>query len=659
MTAFLSRAQTDSSYIAIGAPIDLTEFNESAPTLSMDGNTMVFVSNKNNGYELLISTKNEKGEWLPPQPIKAINNFGNIGNYINTPFLSYDGQKLYFSANFAQGYGGMDIYVSKKSGDNWSEPKNMGQIINSAGDEKSPSLPIDEKVIYFTRKNLSANNKNANCKTIFTSHYEDNKWQIPLALSTTINYDCEETPFISYDNTTLYFSSIRYSDHATYKIYKSKKIVEGVWTECVAVAGSIIQLHSLNPCVVFKDNSLYFTRKTVDKKNKKEGIYHYNLKDNEKPMDIVILKGSVFLNEENNAMPNAQITVRHLITSHKIAETKTNSEGEYKLLLDKGKQYKIDVAADGTTNQILELDTRKGRGNNLVVQNFTIYDKVRIQISVFQLNPDIILPSNGEVKITDVENKKNYDVENKKTGLFYCDIPLKHTYILAVSKKGFVTYIDTLHVEGAVFYPQFNVNAILKPKMRNLRVRVTDFSKNNTLNSNITIEGLDNDDKFSFSSMPQKGEIPSIVLRENGKYLIEVLPEAGFSFFSRRLDTRYEKTNLLELRLRSLETGMALPIEGINFRAGTCDLYSKSFEAIDRIAWLLRKNPTMRIELSLLLSQNSTEEFAMNRLLHIKSYIVNKGHEKNRITLSVKKGNSQNPERDNEVELTCIIKALL
>jgi len=63
------------------------------------------------------------------------------------PHLTLDGKTLYFASNKMGGYGGYDIYVSKKSGTTWSYPENLGAEINTPGNEISPFM--DEGILYF------------------------------------------------------------------------------------------------------------------------------------------------------------------------------------------------------------------------------------------------------------------------------------------------------------------------------------------------------------------------------------------------------------------------------------------------------------------------------------------------------------------------------
>jgi outer membrane protein OmpA-like peptidoglycan-associated protein len=115
-----------------------SDFWDSAPSIAPDGNSIYFASNRPDGYggiDIYVSYKNEKGFWE-----EAI----NLGPSINTkgddqtPFIHADNQSLYFSSNGRAGFGGSDIYVSRKKIDGkWTIPINLGYPINTYDNEGS------------------------------------------------------------------------------------------------------------------------------------------------------------------------------------------------------------------------------------------------------------------------------------------------------------------------------------------------------------------------------------------------------------------------------------------------------------------------------------------------------------------------------------------
>ena len=64
------------------------------------------------------------------------------------PTLSTDGQRLYFSSDRPGGFGGMDIYFSKKQGNKWSDPVNLGPTVNTSGNEIFPFISQKDKLFF-------------------------------------------------------------------------------------------------------------------------------------------------------------------------------------------------------------------------------------------------------------------------------------------------------------------------------------------------------------------------------------------------------------------------------------------------------------------------------------------------------------------------------
>lgn len=101
--------------------------------------------------DLYVSFQNTDSSWTRPL---------NLGKTINTaseessPFLAADDKSLYFSSKGFSGYGGSDIYLSKRLDDtwtNWSEPENLGPEINSAQEDVFFNIPANSEYAYYSR----------------------------------------------------------------------------------------------------------------------------------------------------------------------------------------------------------------------------------------------------------------------------------------------------------------------------------------------------------------------------------------------------------------------------------------------------------------------------------------------------------------------------
>jgi len=134
----------------VGAPVN-SEFWESQPTISPDGRTLYFISNRtggSGGYDIWKSTITDDAKWGP-----AINLGPEINTSYdeNTPFLHADGKTLYFASNGWPGFGNKDIYYSRmdESG-KWQKPVNIGYPINSFEDESGLIVSADGNLGFFS-----------------------------------------------------------------------------------------------------------------------------------------------------------------------------------------------------------------------------------------------------------------------------------------------------------------------------------------------------------------------------------------------------------------------------------------------------------------------------------------------------------------------------
>lgn len=131
-------AVRDSLYGSWHSPVSLGDgVNDpswdSQPCLSLDGQELFFASRRNGNADLYHCFRDENGLWSEPE---------NLGPVINTkgtemaPFIHPDGKTLYFSSDTHTGMGGYDLFVSRRNeAGEWSEPVNLGYPINTPGDE--------------------------------------------------------------------------------------------------------------------------------------------------------------------------------------------------------------------------------------------------------------------------------------------------------------------------------------------------------------------------------------------------------------------------------------------------------------------------------------------------------------------------------------------
>jgi outer membrane protein OmpA-like peptidoglycan-associated protein len=181
--------------------------NDGAITFSADGNTAILVrcgqSSPHGGCDLFESFRDAKG-WSEPK---------NMGNMINTehwesqPAISADGRLLFFTSNRPGGFGGKDIWFSRKNKkDQWEKPKNAGPAINTPYDDISPFVHPDGKHLFFASEGHPGNGG----LDIFMSFLDNNEWSTPINLGSSINSKVDESCFtLAYDGNSGLFSRVK------------------------------------------------------------------------------------------------------------------------------------------------------------------------------------------------------------------------------------------------------------------------------------------------------------------------------------------------------------------------------------------------------------------------------------------------------------------
>lgn len=124
-------------------------------SLSASGKVLVLSAKRddsNGGYDLYVSFSDDGSYFSEPRNLGPILNSRSDETY---PTLAADGQTLYFSSNGYTGYGQSDMYISRRQDEswvNWSNPENMGPAINSPADDCSFSVDASGEFAYIASK---------------------------------------------------------------------------------------------------------------------------------------------------------------------------------------------------------------------------------------------------------------------------------------------------------------------------------------------------------------------------------------------------------------------------------------------------------------------------------------------------------------------------
>ena len=133
-----------------------TKYHEAIPTFSSDFKKVYFTRNNFQNNKTKTSSDKIMKLKIYESEVDGLNwkndkgfSFNNDEYSVGHPALSPDGNTLYFVSDMPGGYGATDLYVSKKEGETWGTPKNLGPDINTEGREMFPSVDKDGE-LYFS-----------------------------------------------------------------------------------------------------------------------------------------------------------------------------------------------------------------------------------------------------------------------------------------------------------------------------------------------------------------------------------------------------------------------------------------------------------------------------------------------------------------------------
>ncbi len=289
-----------------------TEKHDASLSISPDGNKIYIYRNDGEVYigDIFVSKKRQtSGTWGLP---RALEKPINTSYFESSASLSADGNKLYFVSeregkkNGAQGKG--DIYVAERlTKTTWSEPKNLGPVINTPGDEISVFIHPDGKTLFFS----SNGHLSIGGKDIFMSKLQDDgTWSKPENLGYPINTVDDDVHFVlSTDGKTAHYSAVKEEGFGERDIYKIDLSNYPILTEGVSI-------------------------------------------------NLSILKGIV-TSGEDNVVANMEFKDE----SGKVAaKTICNDEGDYFITLQGGKKYTVTASAKGYETKTVAVDLPVGKG---------------------------------------------------------------------------------------------------------------------------------------------------------------------------------------------------------------------------------------------------------------------------------------------------------
>lgn len=188
------------------------EWSDADPHIAPDGQTLFFVSNRpapdesgpRETYDIWVARLGADGEWGQAERLPPAISVGGVDEW--SPSVAANGD-LYFGTERAGGRGGMDIWIARREGDRYRDPENLGDSINTAGDEVEPWISPDQSYLVFSAKGRA---DSVGAYDLYLSRRRGAVWRRARLLGGGVSTQWRDfNQSVSPDGRWLYFSSTR------------------------------------------------------------------------------------------------------------------------------------------------------------------------------------------------------------------------------------------------------------------------------------------------------------------------------------------------------------------------------------------------------------------------------------------------------------------
>lgn len=320
--------------------------------------------------------------------------------------LSADGRQMYLTGCYWPGSkGSCDIYMSQKIGDTWELPSSFEKGLNTSGWESQPTISADGQRLYFASKRSGGKGGSDIWMSV---KLKNNSWSPPVNLGDSINTSGDEmSPVIHADGRTLYFSSNGHMGVGGMDLFLSRKDETGIWSAAKNLGVPInTEKNEINIFLSLDGKKSWISS---DRKGG-QGNFDIWMFDNVEeiiPQKIAYISG-VVVDEITHKPLNAKVEVSNLTTLEVVNSTESDSiNGSFLIILFPGIDYAFNISKPGyifLSENINLTDTIVD--SNTVFKKFVLTpiakDKQLVLNNInFEFNSSRLLPS-SEVELINV-----------------------------------------------------------------------------------------------------------------------------------------------------------------------------------------------------------------------------------------------------------------
>jgi len=427
-----------------------TMFDEYLPALTADEQTIIITrkeprkatttANTPEEEDFYIATKDNDGKWTMAQRVdEPLNSNDNEG----AQCISQDGRFIVFTICGEGGMGSCDLYWSKRVGNRWSKPRNLGAAVNSRYWDSQPSFSIDGKTLYFTSNRPGGKGGKDIWKTTLNAN---GQWGKAINMGDSINTPQDETcPFIHYDDQTLYFASNGHIGMGGFDIFYSRRINDTTWTMPTNIGYPInTSGEEMNLIVGAGGKMAIFSSDKLEGYGGQD-LYSFELYQEAQPIATTYMKGRVF-DEKSKRPLAADFRIIDLENENEVVSATADPvTGSFLISLPVNKNYALNVSMDGYLFHSENIELLSGTpdepflknvgmkqlsvGETVVLKNvffetnkYDLKDESRVELmklhSFMQNNPAVSIEISGHTDNVGNDNDNQTLSENRAQAIY-------------------------------------------------------------------------------------------------------------------------------------------------------------------------------------------------------------------------------------------------
>ena len=320
-----------------GAGIN-TKADEYFPSLTADGQTLIFTRNEFNDENFYSSTRKDT-TWQTATALEGVNTRDNEG----AQSISPDGSWLVFTACNRQddgSQGSCDLYWSQLKNKAWTAAVPFSATINSSEWDSQPTISADSKTIIFSSRRPGGRGKE---DIWITVRQAGGKWSKPQNLGPGINTGgVEQTPFLHPDGQTMYFASDSLPGMGGLDLFVVRRTSDSTWGAPQNLGYPInTKANEVALTVSLDGKTAYYATNRAGGKGGLD-IYSFDLPAAARPQPVTYVRALVRDAQTNQPLV-AKIEFNDLANGRSFLSASTKSDGSFLVCLPAGKSYSLYV----------------------------------------------------------------------------------------------------------------------------------------------------------------------------------------------------------------------------------------------------------------------------------------------------------------------------